>query len=238
MVGKALRRLSASTTINTYMRLYELLNEYDFPELKQKTQWSIPDMYKKDLPGKERIGSGGFATAYADKDNPHEVTKGSSRMFMLDGYTSFLEALSKDENAQSNPYFPHFSDINMYKNRLWRTKSYNVKMERLHKTNTLSNAEKAMLREHMFTEYYNTSAVGERLDFHTLMAHAIYKNKTEWMKDENLVAATKFLHGASKEYDFDLDLNAGNFMVRRGPFIPQIVIIDPLGCKTGQGWTI
>ena len=77
------------------MRASEILNEKDFPEIERKSKWATPSFYKKDLPGKKQLGSGGFATAYADDDNPHEVTKGSAAMLVKDGYTAFLDALSK-----------------------------------------------------------------------------------------------------------------------------------------------
>jgi len=58
------------------------------------------------------------------------------------------------------------------------------------------------------------------------------------VKDKNLIKAEKFVKQISKDTYFQLDLQPSNFMIRRGRFMPQVVISDPLGTPSGQDWII
>jgi len=229
------------------MRLCEILNEYESPEIEQKSKWNMHDMKSDSRHGEEgkysdleKLGSGGFATEYADKDDPQKVIKGSGRTFMRDGYTAFLEALSKNPKMQSNPYFPHFSNIQIFKNKnkLWPTKAYVVEMERLHKIDTLRQEEQDAMKENLFGEFYQ----GPKWPVSRIVQHVISQSgefaTPEYVKDKNLIKAEKLVKQISKHNDVQLDLQPSNFRIRRGRFMPQVVIRDQRGTPSGQDWII
>ena len=122
------------------MRLYELF-EHTFPEIEVRKPSKRPvDIFDYEgtarddrnainfggkpepkVPNKnpkvKTLGSGTFATAYVNQDTPQDVTKGSQLAKQPDGFQAFFTALSKDEEAQSNPYFPRFRQIRTYSNK-------------------------------------------------------------------------------------------------------------------------
>lgn len=214
------------------MKIREIILEYDFPEVQHKKQWNIPDMHNKECPDKEKLGSGCYSTAYAD--DSQDVTKGSRKMLKLDGYTSFLEALSKDEDTQSNPCFPHFSSIEVYKNKnmLWPTKSYVVKMERLFPFTSLRKSEKQTILNHLILKD-TAEATGHNEPFWIIATCIQYPKYASLIKDKNLAKAAQFIQQTAEEYKYHVDINEDNIMIRRGRFIPQVVIIDPLASARG-----
>ena len=115
------------------MRLYELF-EHEFPQAKERNVKDAPDLYNYDhedawwddedeRPEKNKaadhkiknLGTGAFASAYQHKDNPYDVAKGSKASKEPDGFRAFYDAIAKNKDAQSNPYFPRFRAMSKYK---------------------------------------------------------------------------------------------------------------------------
>lgn len=262
------------------MRLYELL-EQDFPEIKTHNRWKtgkIPDLYNYEHedanwddddeppekgnphvtnPDIENLGTGAFASAYRHKDNPHDVTKGSKATHIPDGWQALFTALSKDEDAQSNPYFPRFRSINKfignYNDEGEPRQSYVVKVEALEPYKNLSEAERKMLANKIFNEhgkdvinhYWEEEnrrtrrpnpggeiRAGEKFAWaiRACLENDTWADELRWqIEDKKFEQALEFLQKTAKETDYEFDLHSENMMVRRTSVGPQLVLNDPLG---------
>jgi hypothetical protein len=258
------------------MRLYELF-EHTFPEIKTHNRWKtgkIPDLYNyededdayvddKDEPPENNphvdnpdikvLGTGAFATAYQHKDTPHDVTKGSKATTTPDGFQALFTALSKDEDAQANPYFPRFRSINKfignYNDEGEPRQSYVVKVETLEPYSNLSKAERKMLMNKIFTghgkdvinHYIEKSHYGEKPGWKLARAVRAALENEEWgdelrwaIRDKKFEEAIEFLQKTAKEYDYTFDLHSSNMMIRRTSVGPQLVINDPMGFSSGS----
>ena len=253
------------------MRLYELLAEYTFPEIKNRGDRDrIPDLYDYDDeeayvrdtdldievdkrpkydsdPKVKKLGTGAFATAYKHQDTPHDVTKGSKATFIPDGFEAFFIALSKDEEAQANPYFPRFRSISRFQTKNRERSSYVTKIESLEKFSVLSKEEIEMLLNKLFTErgleiineYVNKRLYKPLHDdpawylgngiLHSFENSSSAKELRTEIKDRHFLDAVLFIKDVAKEYDYKIDMHKGNMMVRRISVGPQLVLNDPLG---------
>ena len=265
------------------MKLYELINEHEFPKIKTHDRWKVPDLYDyegedayvddDDLqpdynpatndPKVKTLGTGVFATAYQHKDTPYDVTKGSKATRTPDGWQALFTALSKDEKAQSNPYFPRFRSINKFKgnpnDKGVPRQSYVVKVETLEPYKNLSGKEREMLVNKLFDEhgedvinhYWEEDtrdrhhprgrpeiAAGEKLAWAIracLEGDEGWEDELRWtIEDKKFLQAIEFLQKASKEYDYNLDLHRENIMIRRTSVGVQLVLNDPLGFSSSE----
>ena len=159
------------------MRLFELINEQDFPEIKTtvKKSGAVPDLYHynaddsywdddddgpdgtprphEKTPDIEHLGTGAFASTYRHKDTPHDVTKVSKATTKPDGWQALFTALSKNKEMHSNPYFPRFRSIRRFKHEQGPHESYIVKVESLEPYKGLSVDERKMLLRKIFDEH-------------------------------------------------------------------------------------
>ena len=265
------------------MRLYELF-EHTFPEIKTHKPNRAPDLYDyedednayhddDDLqpddnphannPDIKVLGTGAFASAYQHKDTPHDVTKGSKASYKPDGFQALFTALSKDEDAQANPYFPRFRKINKFQaqqtdpgynadNR--KRSSYIVKVETLEPYTNLSEREREMLINKLFTghgkdiiNHYMDDAVSYPKDYihqpgmklagavRAALENQDWGDELRWeIRDEKFKEAIEFLQKAAKEYNYDFDLHPNNMMIRRTSVGVQLVINDPMGFSSGK----
>ncbi len=262
------------------MRLYEILTEYEFPQAKTRHTKNVPDLYDYegddayfddddeqpiggnphvDNPDIETLGTGAFATAYRHKKNPYDVTKGSKASKEPDGFKSFFDALSKNEDAQSNPYFPRFRSMSSYHGQNDR-QSYIARMEPLEQYVALSGKERQMLVNKLFGEHgidiinhyfeeenrnipwrgkdpTKEQFQGEKLAFavQNSLENDTWADELRWqIEDKKFLQAIEFLQDAAKKYDFDLDMHYNNLMVRRTSVGPQLVFNDPFGASTDK----
>lgn len=242
--------------INTSMRAYEILNEYEFPEIKaRKPRTRIPDRAKAPLqsspssrsdPNIERLGRGSFSTAYVHKDAPQDVTKGSRAQNEPDGYEIFFRGLAADKNVQANPYFPRFRNINTFSSKDSTeagayggpVTSYMVKIERLWPLFHLSRSEEKMLLGKMFTRRAH-DYFGKAMTIDSMIDNVITDMKKindEWVKDPHLLEALLFIRTLAAKYSYHVDLlTSNNIMIRRTSVGPQVVINDPLGWSDAPG---
>jgi len=258
------------------MRLYEILTEYEFPQAKTRHTKNVPDLYDYegdeaywddedeppiggnphvDNPDIETLGSGAFATAYRHKKNPYDITKGSKASKVPDGFKAFYDALSKNEDAQSNPYFPRFRSMSKYHGQDDR-QSYIARMEPLEQYVKLSHKERQMLVNKLFGEHgidiinhyfedENRKArrpdatqeffPGEKLAFavQNSLENDTWADELRWqIEDKKFLQAIEFLQDAAEKYEYDLDMHYNNLMVRRTSVGPQLVFNDPFGASS------
>jgi len=258
------------------MRLYEILTEHEFPQAKTRYAKNAPDIYDYegedaypddddewpaggnphvDNPDIETLGSGAFATAYRHKDNPYEITKGSKASKKPDGFKTFYDALSKNEDAQSNPYFPRFRAMSKYHGENDR-QSYIARMEPLEPYKNLSEKEREMLVNKIFNEH-GTDVInhyweeehrdrdhprgrgqyfaGEKFAWaiRAALENDTWGDELRWtIEDKKFEQAIEFLQEAAEKYEFDLDMHWNNLMVRRTSLGPQLVFNDPFGASS------
>ena len=267
--------LSALWAINTCMKLYEIIQEHEFPKAKERDVKNVPDLYdyddedaywddedeppEKSNPAKdkdiERLGTGAFATAYKHKKNPYDVVKGSKASKEPDGFVSFYDALAKDEEAQSNPYFPRFRDMSKYRGDDDR-KSYIARMEPLEPYKNLSKRERKMLVNKIFNEHGSdvinhyweeeqrklpqfygkgNTFPGEKFAWaiRAALENQEWGDELRWtIEDEKFEQAIEFLQEAAEKSGFELDMHFNNLMVRRTSLGPQLVFNDPFGMSS------
>lgn len=246
------------------MRAHEILTEYEFPEIEVRKPRKKPvDIFdydgeaRKDRAaasfGREReeevpnknpkvktLGSGTFASAYVNQDTPQDVTKGSQLTKEPDGFRAFFTALSKDEEAQANPYFPRFRQIRTYSNKHEGDKkrtSYVVRVEKLEPFTNLSRAERNMLIDKIFTEKGIVSNFADESGLGVAIYSASIDRKHITgieIKDPDFLDALWFLDEVAENYGYGLDLHDENIMVRRTSVGPQIVLNDPLGFSNNK----
>lgn len=258
------------------MKLYELISEHEFPQAKIRNTKNAPDLYdyegddayfddddeqpekgnpNPDNPDIETLGSGAFATAYRHKDNPYEITKGSKASLKPDGFVSFYDALAKNEDAQSNPYFPRFRAMNKYHGQNDR-KSYIARMEPLEPYKNLSEEERVMLVDKIFDEHGSDVInhyweeehrdrqhprgrdqyfEGEKFAWavQSALENDTWGDELRWtIQDKKFLQAIEFLQEAAEKFEFDLDMHFNNLMVRRTSVGPQLVFNDPFGASS------
>ena len=263
------------------MRLFEVLSEHEFPQAKTHNRKNVPDLYDyehedayhddeeydpdaqphkdnphADNPDIETLGIGAFATAYRHKKNPYDVTKGSKAMKEPDGFQSFFDALSKDKEAQSNPYFPRFRSMNKFHGD--SRQSYVTKMEPLEQYVKLQHKERQMLVNKLFGEhgidiinhYFEVENrkirrtdptqeyfPGEKLAWavQNSIENDTWADELRWqIEDKKFLKAIEFLQDTAEKNDYDLDMHYNNLMVRRTSVGPQLVFNDPFGASTNK----
>lgn len=254
-----------------------MLTEHEFPKIKTHKRWKVPDLYDyededayhtdDDLqpddniathdPKVTKLGTGAFATAYQHKDTPHDVTKASKASRTPDGFQALFTALSKDKEAQANPYFPRFRSINKFKgnpnDKGVDRQSYIVKVETLESYKNLSKEERKMLVNKIFNEhgedvinhYWEEETrdranprgreqhfAGEKLAWaiRSALENDTWGDELRWtIEDKKFEQAIEFLQKTAEEYNYKFDLHYGNMMIRRTSVGPQLVLNDPLG---------
>lgn len=256
------------------MKLYEIIKEHEFPQVKTHHKDTLPDLYNyddedanwddEDLPPEKgnphatnpkikNLGTGAFSSAYQHKDNPYDVAKGSKATNIPDGFKAFFMALADDKEAQANPYFPRFRNINIFKQKDdWADdsrESYMVKMEPLEPYDKLSKAERKMLINKIFSEhgidvinhyikknpYYNAPGWKLAMAVQAALENQEWGDELRWqIEDDKFKEAIEFLQKTAKEYDYEFDLHSGNLMVRRTSVGPQLVLNDPLGFSSAK----
>ena len=271
--------------INTSMKIREIIKEHEFPQAKERDVKDAPDLYDyqsddaywddEDVPPEkgniadrsniEKLGTGAFASAYQHKDNPYDVVKGSKASEIPDGFTAFYDAIAKNKDAQSNPYFPRFRDMSKYTGQDNR-KSYISRMEPLEKYQKLSDREREALLDRLFSDHgkdvmkhyweeehrnWGDAAYLDDEDLHKVevLAWAIraaienntWADELRWeIEDDKFKEAIEFLQDAAEESNYELDVHYNNLMVRRTSVGPQLVINDPLGMSSeaeeDDGW--
>ncbi len=258
------------------MKLYEIIQEHEFPKAKTHIKnVNVPDLYDyehedayhddedeppekgnphAENPDIEKLGIGAFASAYKHKDTPQDVTKGSKASTKPDGFQAFFIALSKDKEAQANPYFPRFRNINTFKHKYSAKQSYVVKVESLEPYSNLSKDERKMLMNKIFTSHGKDVINHYLQDIHSypkdyidqpnqLLSGAIraalenqeWGDELRWeIRDGKFKKAIEFLQKTAKEYEYKFDLHSKNIMIRRTSVGVQLVINDPMGFSSSD----
>lgn len=212
------------------MKLHEIVQTKDNPNL------TGPDP-------ENTIGApSAFAKVGNDPDDPHMVKKSTP---MNDPYNYYLQWLMDNDAMSSNPYFPR-----VYEKRDQGDQRH-LQMEKLQEFNTLSDQEleamtnrllkdvtvedtiQSHLKDYSWSSNINKIERNVRADPATAVANYIKKSVNEndfrdKIKDPMFAKALSVVRSLAMNFDKYADLHSGNFMIRRGPTGPQLVIIDPL----------
>jgi hypothetical protein len=182
---------------------------------------------------------------------PSEINSLSS-----DAYYQFLDMLSRNDRIANNPFFPKIHKLETFRGKDGKY-TYRVNMEKLSPLKTLSTEEAVRIGTELFAEYgpahkamrknYGIKPTrpsedpeqddqGHNKHFAAIyilaecFQQALYSDgpPTNILNSHLKQAITLLRNILKKRQSFAPDLHAGNLMVRRGPFAPQIVITDPI----------
>lgn len=212
------------------MKLFEIVNVKDNPNLEQ------PD-------AEQEIGSGHYAKVANDPKDPHMVRKSTPTD---DPYNLYLDWLINNDAMSNNPYFP----------RVYEQNSANgqrvLQMEKLREFKTMNSRELETLIQRLyggevsladmkqgymdrFSWKKDLSDIESKLDKSPSIAVADYIRNSvkggefrDEVKDPMFSKALSIVRSLAMNHSKTVDLHSGNFMIRRGPTGPQLVIIDPL----------
>lgn len=205
----------------------------------------------------QRVGGGMSATAYHNpQKTPHDVRKisGGSKRRDIDGFYYYILEL-ETHSDNTNPYFPRFRAIKVYTDRHQdsgggdETKdhiTYSVQMEKLTHLRGLSNSEKRMILFRLFGDRQHRDGSDRRIIQKQLSGPEYWGYKIlsiirnileeeqganalmELIVDEDFKNAISFLKNVySKSASIHYDIHDDNVMIRRTPYGPQLVFLDP-----------
>jgi hypothetical protein len=175
------------------------------------------------------LGRGLFSRVNTTND-PHTVRKttvnniGPNHRHIADGFEGYVRMLNQF-GAMDNIHFPK---VYKAKNSVDRegTRRHQFEMEKLQPIDSLSKEELEALVDASFNApVYKLAKITQYLR----VAVDRPEDRDRIIKSESLAEACKILTKIAREGDFILDIHAGNFMVRRTPYGPQLVISDPFG---------
>lgn len=214
------------------MKLFEIVNT------QQDAKINIP--YNDD----DAIGRpSAYASVYNDPDDSHMALK---RTKSNDPYVKYLKWLNDNEDSMSsNPYFPR-----VYKQSASNGETVDLQMEKLREFDTLNSKELEVATKRMvgktprelidaYLEDYQAmddfNSIKRRIEQQPHRAVGDYIKKTaargefSKFKDPQFRQAVKAIYAIHKDSPGTMvDMHAGNLMIRRGPYGPQVVVIDPL----------
>lgn len=216
------------------MRLNELCedlgNVFDFiPQVnKVKTVASSKRAANRSTTTDRQLGVGAFGSAYKSGLDVGRVTKvargvtPSKKQENRDGYVEWI----KRTHNTHNPYFPQ---VMYFKSVVGedRMLGYRIQLERLYPIESASEEETLAMKERMFGD---TDEIPTGISFVTAIPAMLDRMATtkdmSGVVDPALRQAIEVLSGMVDD-GFVLDLHAGNVMLRRTKFGPQLVITDP-----------
>jgi len=211
-----------------------------------------------------QLGMGSFGTVYKDTTNSANVIKiGNKLAGNKPEKDGFLAYMNKIKNLKL-PVFPQINYIHIYQypnpkktledDGVEKFKyCFKMGMERLHPASSLSKEEwvhiiNKLTYPHKIQdlEEMNEKNLADTLD--SKLSVAVHygfldfaneedkriKIKIKDIEDQYLRIAISAI--SSLRTKFDVDLHSENFMFRRTPYGPQIVIIDPLSYPKRRPW--
>lgn len=223
------------------MRLFELIQEDPF-DVKDYTRSRVPTTPLKPLPSEdtEQLGAGWFSKALTHKDLPQDVLKMTIRDGPRDAYETFLRALASDPEMRDNIHMPRIRSAKVITTPSGE-KSLMVRVERLESVSNLSErdayelAKKLVGREtaHKLKNEpsYRVGTLKETPWVGALLTVLDYLFQEEIapreILDDELRNAYIWAKKKGAEIDVTFDLHLENWMIRRTPYGPQLVINDP-----------
>lgn len=208
-------------------------------------------------PGSKLIGKGEFAKVYTNPSDIETTVKVSSLnkgQWDLDGYYQFIEKVKDITDKTQNPYLPQIYNIERIQPRGKSAPYLKVEVEKLFPSSSLSNKEGIAV----FEKLINRPVTNQDLDFlhnkigvhwktgeqrpiiwewairNVMQAALSSESFGGWeqfvIKDPNLKEALAIVRRLI-DSGYVLDLHDENYMIRRTPYGPQIVLTDPLSFK-------
>jgi hypothetical protein len=125
------------------MKLYELLNEYDAPDIQGYAPRGYPKTLDQPLypaDATKQLGQGAYSIVYSHEDTPHDVLKVSRKNTWgfprADGFIVYLKWLLESEYKDSR-YAPRLRSARLAKDET----TFQVRMEKLEDLNSLRASE-------------------------------------------------------------------------------------------------
>jgi hypothetical protein len=239
------------------MRLFELLQEDPFTvqdiERKNLVGFGPLGQTSRELDKKTQfLGAGYYSTVLSSDDNPHDVVKGSrGTTKQKDGYEAFIRALANDPEMRDNIHMPRIRSAKVMSSTDGKKSNLLVRLERLHEIRHLSEREaydilvRLIGRENARKYWLHAMdmpggskmrtnwpwVLGEYLDAYS----AEKETRTEYpILDAELLQAYKWASSIAKKEGWVMDLHSGNWMIRRTPYGPQLVISDPFAMRWSE----
>ncbi len=251
--------------------------------IKSPPHGEDPSRSLYDLEGKkdsdvERLGTGFYATTYAEKGEPGTAIKVARPIFNLehDAYFQYVSMLAKHKEGTDNRYFPKIYDVKVFADEHGKY-TYSVDMERLSPFRDLSVDELLRIGNHIFNNFDQMVADANEkkrnMKYQDRMAKRQFGSSRQHSKEDKikdtesyiwavqraitsgigkclgpnadpatnikdselkraLIMLRAMINKSQSETEFSKrrgpDVHQGNIMVRRGPFMPQLVITDPV----------
>lgn len=228
-------------------------------QLIQEDPFTVQDIERKtlrnitvgSLPSAEFVDSGHYSTVYTSKENPHDVVKGTSGNARLeDGYEAFLRALADNEEMRDNIYMPRIRTARVIRSTKDPSKKrLLVRLERLNNLSALSEREAydmlvRLIGRDNARQFYKEllSYDAERNKMKTswpwllkeFLTDYAYNTSDYQVIDEEFLKAYKWVKQVAKEGNWQMDLYGENWMFRRTPYGPQLVMIDPFAWRKSR----
>ncbi|TFG99672.1 hypothetical protein E4H12_01875 [Candidatus Thorarchaeota archaeon] len=203
------------------------------------------DAWKDKDPSKiNYLGSGAYGTAYNLPRKTNTVVKIGNvegNRVGTDGYLTFIKFVkAAQDEGQSNPYLPQIHDVKMLKDRIGRV-FYKVRMEKLDPLPYFSEKQEDLWPIWQKILHTDQEGAMEYVSKHRSVAHpmlsllqlindGIENPRSPKMKqiDPQLKAAMILINKAMHASKTETDIGPHNVMIRRTPYGPQLVVLDPL----------
>ncbi len=185
----------------------------------------------------DKIGSGAYSVAIANKKDPTNVMKISRGTNDLndDPYYGYLSGIAAHSEMEKNPFIPKVFEVKVYETTGNYKYFYIAKMERLYELRSLNDDElrqfiitltkpRMMNRIKASVGMYDAVEALKKENHGHLVEILVDKIRREKIKDPQLQAAMRLAQNTGFEYD----ITANNIMVRKTPNGPQLVLADPV----------
>lgn len=228
------------------MRLYELIQEDPF-QVKDVRRETLPSFATSPVSKRHYMDHGHFSSVFGHPDNPHDVLKGTRRFTEEDGYEAFIRALANDEKMRDNIYMPRIRTARVVTSTKTDQRASMIRMERLEPLTNLSEREAHMLLVNLIgreaaiekKNQYNKNNVFIKNDYKRGWREAlsgILNSHSSGVPSDSIInddwlEAYKWVRDIARDQGWNMDLHSENWMFRRTPFGPQLVITDPFSWK-------
>lgn len=179
--------------------------------------------------GFQKIGTtAAFSRAYSHPDDDSSITKigfSASREPSEDPYVRFIKTAQEKSASHGNPHLPRAESIHSIVGSDGTI--HITKMEKLHHIDKLTGEEVEAAQQHLSqgTSYFNNPS--RFFNPSDSIPHSSKHPKLDQVR--GLIKKT---HGDIEHRDPYYDIHSKNYMVRRTPTGPQLVVTDPIA--TGE----
>jgi hypothetical protein len=227
------------------MRLFELIQEdpFDVKDTIVKDVPLAPMMHRtraRFQPKTDILGHGYFSTTVGHQDSPHDAVKiSNAENSRNDGYEEYLRLLSRNPELRDNIHVPRIRSARVItssdKNK---KRMLLVRMERLEPIKNLSEREAYELvkslvgREEAIRQKNNPRMFTSGDPWVRALNGVLFRWERGELDSNQIIHddirdTVEFLRKFAGMRQIGFDLHDENWMIRRTPYGPQLVISDP-----------